>query len=126
MSDQELIRDFVRTRSEQAFAELVRRYVGLVYSTAVRCLKDHSSEAGDVTQQVFLDLAAKASTLQHHPKLTGWLHTSTRFAASRTVRGEVRRRHYETEAVMKAPDQSPQSNEEWTQIKPLIAFHDGS
>ena len=35
-NSQELLKQYVRDRSEGAFEELVRRYVELVYSTALR------------------------------------------------------------------------------------------
>ena len=40
MSETELLRVFRRERSDEAFAELVRRYAGLVYSAAKRRLGD--------------------------------------------------------------------------------------
>ena len=33
LSDQQLLRDFVQSRSDSAFAEIVRRHVDAVYST---------------------------------------------------------------------------------------------
>ena len=39
-SDQMLIRAYARCRCEQSFAELVRRHVNLLHSTALRMLRD--------------------------------------------------------------------------------------
>lgn len=36
MDDWELLQDFVRTRSDPAFAELVRRHIDWIYSVALR------------------------------------------------------------------------------------------
>jgi DNA-directed RNA polymerase specialized sigma24 family protein len=98
LSDQQLLRDYVESRSETAFAELVRRHVGLVYSAAVRMVCDpHLAE--DVSQGVFTVLARNAPTLTGHPVLCGWLHRTTRNLASKTVRAEVSRRAREQQAA---------------------------
>ena len=52
VSDMELLRDYARQGSEDAFAELAQRHVNLVYSTALR----HAGIAAwaeEITQAVF-------------------------------------------------------------------------
>jgi DNA-directed RNA polymerase specialized sigma24 family protein len=69
-TDQQLIRDYTGSRSEAAFAELVRRHVDFVYSAALRMVRDpHLAE--DVTQGVFVALAQTASQLTDRPALAG-------------------------------------------------------
>jgi len=53
-SDKSLM-ERVRVREQQAMAEIFDRYAGLVYSVALRVLKD-SSHAEDVTQEIFFQL----------------------------------------------------------------------
>ena len=53
-SDNSLI-DRVRIREQEAMAEIFNRYAGLVYSVALRILKD-SGHAEDVTQEIFFQL----------------------------------------------------------------------
>src|SRR5689334_17194866 len=48
----ELLREFVRARCGTAFAELVRRYAGLVTGTALRVTGSREA-AEDVAQEVF-------------------------------------------------------------------------
>jgi len=36
LTDQQLLREYAKRRSEGAFAELVRRHVDLIYSAALR------------------------------------------------------------------------------------------
>jgi hypothetical protein len=62
LTDSQLLRDYVQHRSEAAFAELVRRHVDLVYSAALRMVRDaHLAE--DVTQSAFVALAQNARQL---------------------------------------------------------------
>ena len=88
----QLLGDYARNASEEAFRELVSRYLALVYSTAVRLTGGDSHLAEDVAQIVFVDLARKACVLPADVMLGGWLHRHTCFVAAKTMRGE-RRRH---------------------------------
>ncbi|MDB6129607.1 MAG: hypothetical protein JWM04_714, partial [Verrucomicrobiales bacterium] len=97
LSDAQLLRDFASTGSEEAFAELVRRYVDLVYSAALRMVCD-SHLAQDVTQGTFLALSRNASELVECSFLSGWLHRTAQNIAAQTVRTEVRRRVREEKA----------------------------
>jgi RNA polymerase sigma factor (sigma-70 family) len=96
--DSELLRQYVTAGSEKAFAELVRRHIGLVYSVALRQMASDSHLAQDVTQKVFTELAREAAALSLHPVLSGWLYRSTQFIAIDVMRSEHRRRAREQEA----------------------------
>ena len=114
--DAELLRQYAQSGSETAFAELVRRYLPLVYATALRQGNGDEALAKDVAQTVFIDLARKASSLLGRELLAGWLYTSTRLAASKAVRGEQRRQLREQIAVSMAehttaPESQPDQNE---------------
>lgn len=76
--DAELLRRHTEENSQEAFASLVRRHLSLVYSVALRKLGGDIHLAEDVAQQVFTDLATKASRLRRHPTLTGWLFTANK------------------------------------------------
>src|SRR5262245_62110370 len=96
--DGELLGRHAETGSEDAFAELVRRHLDLVYSAALRQVGGDAHLAQDVAQSVFTDLARKSHFLANRPVLTGWLYTSTHFAAAKAVRTERRRQTREQEA----------------------------
>jgi len=117
--DGELLRQYAAQGSEAAFAELVRRHVDLVYSVALRQAAGDTALAQDATQLVFIDLARKARVLCGHSTLAGWLHTSARFAASKAIRGEQRRRVREQESL--AMNENPATAEmNWEQLRPLL------
>src|SRR5882762_2783933 len=73
MSDQQLLREFLDEDSERAFQSLVQRHVDLVYSTALRRLRDIG--------------------------LAGWLYKTTLLEARHRQRAELRRKRREETAV---------------------------
>lgn len=72
------LREYVRTRSQEAFAAIVERYVNLVYAAAVRHVSDRAL-AEDVTQQVFTLLAQRAGKVSPERPLSAWLLSATRY-----------------------------------------------
>jgi RNA polymerase sigma factor (sigma-70 family) len=99
MSETELLKAFREERSEEAFAELVRRYAGLVYSVAKRRLAN-AALAEDITQIVFIRFAKTPPKVQSHAELAAWLHRTTLNVAIDTWRSETRRRAREQRAVV--------------------------
>src|SRR4051794_31318717 len=93
-SDAQLLREYAQSGSQTAFGEVVTRYTDLVYSAALRQMGSPDL-ARDVGQQVFTDLARKASSvawkLNEEGTLVGWLYRSTRYEALTLLRDERRR-----------------------------------
>jgi RNA polymerase sigma factor (sigma-70 family) len=119
LTDQELLRDYARRRSETAFAELVRRHADHVYSAVLRMVRDgHLAE--DVTQGVFIAFAGSARALTDHPVLSGWLHRTAQNLAAKAVRSEVRRRVREEEVVAMTELFSAEPDAAWEQITPQL------
>jgi RNA polymerase sigma factor (sigma-70 family) len=120
-TDAELLREYAGTRSEAAIAELVNRYLGLVYHAALRQLGGDTHGAQDVAQVVFTRLAGKAAALRRHEALAGWLHTTTRFAASEARRTEQRRLAREQEAhTMDEISRESGAVPDWERVRPVI------
>ena len=123
--DLALLRDYARNNSEDAFAALVSRHVNLVYSVALRQVRDPQL-AEEITQAVFIILARKADKLSQHTVLAGWLCRTARYAGANALTIQRRRQHREQEAYMQsilncgsdAPSQ--QTEEAWNQIAPLL------
>jgi RNA polymerase sigma factor, sigma-70 family len=119
--DCDLLRRYAETHSEDAFAELVRRHINLVYSAAMRQVNGDSYLAQDVAQTVFAELARKAAALSGRQLLSGWLYTCTHFTAAKAVRKEFRRRTHEWEAhAMHELCHSPASDVDWENIRPVL------
>jgi len=116
-SDIELLGRYAKTGAQDAFAELVHRHVNLVYSAALRQVNGDAHLAQDIAQSVFIDLARKADSLSERNSLTGWLYTSTHFAASKAVRTEARRRIHEKELQ---PMEPQESELDWEEISPVL------
>lgn len=122
-----LLRRYVEVRDESAFAELVRRHLGLVYGAALRQLGGVAHRAEEVTQSVFTDLAQKAAALTRRNDIVGWLYTSTHFAAAKLKRSEQRRQGREQEAYLMNERLSDSAQEAaWERLRPVLdeAMHE--
>jgi RNA polymerase sigma factor (sigma-70 family) len=131
LEDWRLMREYAAGASQAAFAEVARRYVDFVYSTALRRVGGDAHLADDVTQAVFLILARKAHTIGRGVILSGWLHRTTGFAAANAIKRESRRRRHERAACELMPerreevlmaDRANDANDaaDWDAVAPLL------
>jgi RNA polymerase sigma factor (sigma-70 family) len=115
--DSQLLAQYVQTRSESAFTEIVSRHIRLVYSAAVRLLGGNQNLAEDVVQIVFSDLARKAHRIPRGAVLSGWLYQHASFTSLKLLRTERRRSRREREAW----DMIGSSDEnDWIRIVPIV------
>jgi len=116
-NDLDLLGEFIRDASQDAFTALVQRHLDLVYCAALRQVRSHQL-AEEVAQSVFADLARNADRLRPDTILTAWLYEVTRRTAINVVRGEARRQlrehiAFEMNAINANPD-------DWIQIEPHL------
>lgn len=114
----QLVRAYAMNQSEPAFETLVSRYINLVYSAAMRQVRDpHLAE--EITQAVFVILARKAGTLGANTILPSWLYRTAGFVAADALKIQRRREQREQEAYMQSLSNEPEL-ETWQQIAPLL------
>lgn len=100
-SDLDLLRQFAREQSQDAFSEIVRRHLNLVYSAALRQVRS-SQLAEEIAQSVFADLSRSGTGIlpvNETNSLAPWLYTVTRRTAIDVIRKESRRQLREQIAV---------------------------
>jgi RNA polymerase sigma factor (sigma-70 family) len=116
-TDLELLARYTRHHAEDAFAEIVRRYLDLVHSAALRQVRS-AQLAEEVAQSTFVNLARNANRLAPGTILPAWLYQVTRREAIDVVRREARRQLREQTATeMNAINATAA---DWTDIGPLL------
>ncbi len=120
VEDIELLRSYAREQAQDAFAELVRRHLDLVYTIALRRCDGQSDLAADVAQQTFVTLAREARRLEEHPALAGWLFSTARHLALTAIRSEHSRKQREIAHAMHADLTKPEPTPDWDAIRPHL------
>ena len=116
-SDLDLLGQFTRDHSQDAFTALVNRHVNLVYSAALRQVRSPQL-AEEVAQSVFTDLARNAGKLKPDTILTAWLYQVTRRTAIDMVRRESRRQL--REQIASEMNAMNATVNDWTHVEPLL------
>jgi len=117
--DMALVREYAKRNSEEAFATLVSRHVGLVHSAALRQVGDpHVAE--EITQTVFILLARKAGALDAKTILPGWLYRTANYVSAAALKMQRRRAQREQEAYMQSLLQEVQTDPSWERLAPLL------
>ena len=110
-SDAALLKRYATDRDADAFAELVRRYAGMVYATCMR-VTGNAHDAEDIAQECFLTLARRAGTISS--SLPAWLQAVATNHSKNAVRGATRRKHREETAMAHQEQAMPEPT--WEEI----------
>lgn len=113
---------YLQSGDQQAFALVVREHLPLVHAAALRLTRD-AGLAEEVSQTVFIRLAALRGGLPAGLTLAAWLHRVTRSVAIDMIRSETRRRQRETTAAATLAGDGPEEGAEsfaWERISPVI------
>lgn len=119
MNVTDLLAEFREHRSEEAFAEVMRRYSGLVFSVARRRLSD-TALAEECTQEVFVRLVREVSWLKDEPALVCWLHATAHRTAIDRWRKESRRKNREEKAIHLMNLESDSRDAQWKELTPVL------
>jgi RNA polymerase sigma factor (sigma-70 family) len=113
-----LMKEYARGCSDEAFATVVSRHIHLVYSVALRQVRD-AQLAEEITQATFIILARKAKSLGEKTILSAWLCRTARYVSADALKIRRRRQLREQEAHMQSVLTGSEP-EIWTQIEPLL------
>ena len=108
VSDQDLLCRFLAHRDEAAFAALVQRYSGTVWSVCRRILPQQQ-DAEDAFQAVFFLLARKADTIHKKEAVGSWLYGVAYRVAMKARRTAGRRQRREKKPRPTTPEPVPSS-----------------
>ena len=122
LKDDQLLRRWTESESQWAFAEIGRRYAGLVFNTCLRELGDPML-AEDASQAVFLLLAQKAPKLRREGALAGWLFRTAQLVSCSWRRQERQRLMREARVMQELTSEysmKPEDNALWDEIAPHL------
>jgi RNA polymerase sigma factor (sigma-70 family) len=115
-NDFALLGRFAQAGDEEAFAEIVRRYAGVVYATSYRVVGDRA-RAEDISQEVFFRLLRRPQAVSQ--SLGGWLHQCATRLALDELRSETARRKREANRRLEVREAEQQATT-WQEISPCV------
>ena len=116
-SDTALLAAYREEGDETAFTELVRRHLGLVFTSALRQVRVPQI-AEEIAQSTFLKLARQGTKLAPNTVLTAWLYQVARNEAIDAIRAEARRKKRDEVAMEESA--MNQNASTWEMVEPLL------
>lgn len=116
-TDLELLMRYARQQSEDAFTEIVRRHLALVFSAALRQVRSPQL-AEEIAQCVFIELARRSLRLKPDTVLAAWLYQVTRRKVVDVARRETSRQ--QRERIATEMNATNADSVDWANIEPLL------
>jgi len=111
--DLDLLKRYASAGDSDAFAQIVRRYAPVVYSTCLRVLGD-AARAEDVSQETFFRLMRRPHEVTL--SLGGWLHRAATHLALDALRSETARKRRE---IVYTRDCDHEASS-WAELSPCV------
>ncbi|MFO0812562.1 MAG: sigma-70 family RNA polymerase sigma factor [Gemmatales bacterium] len=120
-NDRELLRRYLTTRSEEAFAELVRRHEKPVQRACRQVLRS-AVDVDDVFQATFLVLLRRAREVRWQPNLRGWLIAVAHRLAVRLAQKQQRAKTSSSTDALLSENNPPDGEVSWREA--CAALHE--
>lgn len=117
-TDELLLERFTLHHDESAFAALVQRHGPMVLGVCRRVL-NHTHDAEDAFQAVFLVLARKSASIRNRESLDSWLYGVAYRIAVKAKANAARRRAHERQAA-KMLQVDPDDEVLWRELSPIL------
>jgi RNA polymerase sigma factor (sigma-70 family) len=118
LPDAEVLRRFIATQEEAAFAVLVARHGPTVFGVCRRVLS-HQQDAEDAFQATFLVLARKAAAIGKGEAVGSWLYKVAYHVAMK-ARVSAARRAAREHRVEPPGAEAPDAAVEWRELRPVL------
>ena len=122
-TDLSLLGRFAQTRDPSAFAEIVRRYAGVVYATCHRVVRNQAV-AEEVSQETFFRLMKQPESVSQ--SVGAWLHRAATNLAVDAIRSDSARRRREQDYAEESARQhqidegTAREATSWAEISPFV------
>lgn len=113
-TSEQLLQEYVSSGNPICFRSLVDELGGMVYAVCLRITGD-SHTAEDLSQDCFLELARKASTI--HTSVPGWLHSTATNRALNLLRAQKKKLALTSPETLEAP---VRESEDFAELQALI------
>ena len=117
-TDCDLLSRFVKSRDEEAFAEIVRRHGRMVLAVGRR-VTGHPQDAEDAFQAAFLVLARRAGHLKRPDQLSNWLY-GVAYRTALEARARERRRAWEQSVPAASEPRAPEPPDDGGELRLII------
>lgn len=103
MTDNEIVREYLRTNNALYFSHLYRKYANKVYGKCISILKN-DDEARDAVQDIFVKIMLNMSGFGEKAQFSTWIYSITYNYCIDTIRKRKKEKTLFSDEIEKAPD----------------------